>query len=146
MNKSLFLIATMVVAVTFGCKEEEESYLTEVIGNWTGTGISLFKCNDSELNGIYEGCLIPGTDRPRPCLTLDIFSSGKYSMVNNINGITSSGNIEVESTKMTLCNSANCENGQIATYSIKSISSNQMIFSYKDQVYGCEIRVELVRI
>lgn len=132
MKKILAVVLTLSTVTFFNCGGDDEDFLTPLVGAWDVFSISITGCDDESSNGT-QTC--EDADMAAiPCTTITIDSDGTYTLVDNTNGGSESGDVTVTASKITLCATGdpNCTGDDY------TLSGNALTVSFtEDDSPGC---------
>lgn len=127
MTKLSTLFLGICILLFLGCSDDEEDFLTPLVGTWETSLITTSGCSDPGDNGTL-------TCTGGPCIEVTINSNGTYSFQNNIDQTSETGTVTVTATTINLCETGatDCEG---ETY---SLAGNTLTISFtEDDSPGC---------
>ena len=127
MTKLSTLFLGICLLLFLGCSDDEEDFLTPLVGTWETSLITTSGCSDPTENGTL-------TCTGGPCISVTINSNGTYTLDNNIDQTSEEGTVTVTATTINLC-----ENGttgcEAETY---SLAGNTLTITFtEDDSPGC---------
>ena len=127
MTKLSTLFLGISILLFLGCSDDEEDFLTPLVGTWETSLITTSGCSDPSDNGTL-------TCTGGPCIEVTINSNGTYSFQNYIDQTSETGTVTVTATTINLCETGatDCEG---ETY---SLAGNTLTISFtEDDSPGC---------
>ena len=127
MTKLTTLFLGLFIILFFGCSNDEEDFLTPLVGTWETSEISTSGCTDPNDN---ETLTCTGL----PCMVVSINSNGTYTFQNNLEQTSEAGTVTVTASTINLCETGatDCE---AETY---SLSGDKLTITFtEDDSPGC---------
>lgn len=131
MTKLSTLFLGLFLILFLGCSNDEEDFLTPLVGTWETALITTSGCSNPNDNGTL-------TCTGGPCIEVTINSNGTYTLQDNIEQNSEAGTVTVTATTITLCETGatDCE---AETY---SLSGDKLTFTFtEDDSPGCLITI-----
>ena len=127
MTKLSTLFLGLFLILFLGCSNDEEDFLTPLVGSWETFVITSTGCVDPDEN-------VTLTCSGGPCIEVTINSNGTYTLQDNIEQTSEAGTVTVTASTITLCETGatDCE---AETY---SLSGDKLTLTFtEDDSPGC---------
>ncbi len=118
-----------------GCSNDDEDFLTPLVGTWESSLITTSGCTDPADNGTL-------TCTGGPCFVVNINSNSTYTLQNNVEQTSEAGTVTVTATTINLCETGatHCE---AETY---SLSGDTLTITFtEDDSPGCLFTIVLTK-
>jgi hypothetical protein len=136
MTKLSTVFLGLCVLLFLGCSDDEEDFLTPLVGTWETSEMVTSGCTDPDENGSL-------TCTGGPCLSVTINSNSTYTLENNIDQSSEAGTVTITATTINLCEtgSTDCE---AETY---SLSGDKLTITFtEDDSPGCLFTIVFTKI
>jgi hypothetical protein len=127
MTKLSTVFLGLCVLLFLGCSDDEEDFLTPLVGTWETYEMAISGCTDPLDDQIY-------TCQGGPCMSVTINSNSTYTLQNNLDQSSEAGTITVTATTINLCEtgSTDCE------AEVYSLSGDKLTITFtEDDSPGC---------
>ena len=135
MTKLSTLFLGICVLLFLGCSNDDEDFLTPLVGTWETSTFTTSGCNDP-LDNETINCT------GAPCISVTINSNSTYTLQNNLDQSSDAGTVTVTATTITLCETGatDCE---AETY---SLSGDKLTVTFtEDTSPGCLFTIVLTK-